>query len=102
MANLRIINKQGQYWDENAVYTLIHYRLDAKKTMNQLYTGSYAVSHISEEAIRQMQLLQKYLGQTDGVHPLHMVLSFSKDEVDSPFLAWKLENEIGKYYGSEY
>ena len=59
MANLRIINKQGQYWDDNAVSTLVHYCLDAKKTMHYVYIGSYAVSYIPEEAILQMQLLQK-------------------------------------------
>ena len=102
MANLRIITKQGQYWDDNAVSTLVHYCLDAKKTMHYVYIGSYAVSYIPEEAILQMQLLQKYLGQTDGVHLRHMVLSFSKDEVDSPSLARTLGNEICKYYGAEY
>ena len=99
MAMFKTANIKGKYFDENAKADVINYVLNPYKMPHNCHGGVKVDEH---NIAKSMQTVSEQFGKSDGVQLRHFIISFSKNEVSSPYTADAIARDILYYLGREY
>ena len=99
MAILEVVHEAGKFRDNAALHDVINYCCQLTKTESG-YVGGIAVNPLY--ATTEMETLASVYRNYDGVRLRHMVLSFKRAEVSSPYTAFEIARGVAEFYGSSY
>lgn len=99
MVILKTVYERGKYDEDSAYADVIDYIFNPYKTRLDLI-GGFAVN--PRYAAHEMLSLSKAAGKNRGPRLRHLVLSFDKNDVADPSLAFEIGNEVAAYYADDY
>lgn len=101
MASFKIvgIGTSEKYHDTDAYHDITEYIFNSHKS-NEKYHGGIAIN--PKQAELEMETLAYWHGQDKGARLRHMILSFTKWEINDPLRANALAWEIARFYGDRY
>ena len=99
MAMFKTANCKGKYFDDNAKEDVINYVLNPDKMPHRCCGG---VKVDKFDIAGSMYAVSEYYNKTNGVQLRHFIVSFSKNELNDPYKAKAIAQEIMYHLGKEY
>ena len=89
----------GKYRDDNAIYDLVNYIMQPKKTQNEIVDGMHVADN---DFAGSMVRVSERFHKNSGIRLRHFIVSFQRYEVKSLGVFICIGREICRYIGQEY
>lgn len=89
----------GKYRDDNAIYDLVNYIMQPKKTQNEIVDGMHVADN---DFAGSMVRVSERFHKNSGIRLRHFIVSFQRHEVKTLGVFICIGREICRYIGQEY